>query len=124
MERYLLIGLGAVLGALGRHGAGVLGVRLWGPGFPHGTLLVNVVGSFILGLFMALHLDRGLFSTHLRYFLAIGFCGSFTTFSTFGWETFRYLQEGNLRLAGLNALLNLAGCLVAVWGGIMSAKMF
>jgi CrcB protein len=124
MEKYIAIGIGAVLGAYCRHWTGVYSVQRWGPAFPWGTLVVNVAGSFVLGLFLALHLDRGLFTPNVRYFLAVGWCASFTTFSTFSWETLKYLQEGDLRAAALNVSLNLAGCLLATWGGLVAARSF
>jgi len=124
MEKYLFIGLGAVLGAFSRHWVGVFSAQRWGTDFAWGTLLINLAGSFILGLFLALHLDRGLFSPNLRYFLAVGFCASFTTYSTFSWETFRYIQDGNLSLAFGNIALTLFGCLAATWAGLLCARMF
>jgi CrcB protein len=77
-----------------------------------------------LGLFLVLNLDRGLFTPNLRYFVAVGWCASFTTYSTFSWETYRYIQEGNLKLAGLNVILTLTTCLAATWAGATTAKLF
>jgi fluoride exporter len=124
LDKYIAIGIGAVLGAYCRHWVGVFSVQRWGAGFPWGTLIVNLAGSFVLGLFLALHLNRGLFPASARYFVAIGWCASFTTFSTFSWETLLYLQEGNTGMAGLNVAANLFGCLLATWGGLLIAKSF
>jgi len=123
VEKYIAIGIGAVLGAYCRHGVGVFSVQRWGPAFPWGTLLANLAGSFVLGIFLSLHLDRGLFTPGVRYFVAVGFCASFTTYSTFSWETVRYLQEGNFWIAAANVAANLFGCLLAVWGGLLASRL-
>ena len=123
MEKYLLMAAGAVLGAWSRYWMGLWAAEKWGTHFVSGTLLINLIGSFVLGLFLAMNLDRGLFSPNARYLVAVGWCASFTTYSTFSWDTFRYIQEGNLKLAALNITLTLAGCLLATWAGVTTAKL-
>ncbi len=124
MEKVLFISLGAVLGALSRYGVGLWSAQKLGTDFAYGTLLINLFGSFVLGLFLALNLDRGFFTPNLRLFVAVGWCASFTTYSTFSWETFQYLQQGNLKLAFANTAFTLFGCLLATWAGVATAKLF
>lgn len=123
MEKYFIIGTGAILGAFCRYWMGLWAAGKWGTQFVYGTLAINLIGSFVLGLFLAMNLDRGLFTPNWRYFVAVGWCASFTTYSTFSWETFRYLQEGNLKLALANVGLTLLGCLCATWAGVTLAKL-
>jgi len=122
MEKYAVIAVGAVLGAWSRHWLGEWSLQRWGSGFAYGTLLINLLGSFVLGFFLALHLDKGLFSNNLRLLVAVGWCASFTTYSTFSWDTLRYLQEGRFQLAAWNMGLTLGGCLLATWVGFLLAK--
>lgn len=123
MDKYFIIAAGAVGGAFCRYWMGLWVTDKMGTHFAYGTLLINLTGSFVLGLFLALNLDRGLFTPNARYLVAVGWCASFTTYSTFSWETFRYLQEGNWRLAGANMALTLVGCLAATWAGVAVAKI-
>lgn len=122
MDKYIWIGAGAVLGAFSRYWVGIWAAQKWGESFALGTLLINVIGSFVLGLFLSLHLDRGFFTANLRYLVAVGWCASFTTYSTFSWDTFRYIQEGNIKLAAANVALTLVGCFLATWAGVVFAK--
>nr|MBA3531074.1 fluoride efflux transporter CrcB [Ardenticatenales bacterium] len=110
MSSLLALALGAIAGALLRYQATLWAAARFGTGFPYGTLLVNLVGSFILGFFLALA-TRGGVVAHptLRLFVATGFCGSLTTFSTLSYETVLLLTDGRL----LPALLNAAGSVVA-----------
>jgi fluoride exporter len=123
MEKYFIIAVGAILGAFCRYWMGLWVTDKLGSNFAYSTLLINLVGSFVLGLFLAMNLDRGLFTPNARFFVAVGWCASFTTYSTFSWETFRYLQDGNLKLAFANVALTLLGCLAATWAGATVAKV-
>ncbi len=89
---------------------------------PYGTLAVNILGSFLLGLLMEGTLRSTLVPPVLRMGLTVGFLGGFTTFSTFSYETFRLLEDGSLLQAGLNILGNLLACLIGVWLGIGLAR--
>ena len=122
MEKHFIIAIGAILGAYSRYWMGLWVADRWGTQFVYGTLAINLIGSFVLGLFLAMHLDRGLFTSSARYLVAVGWCASFTTYSTFSWDTFRYIQEGNLKLALANVSLTLIGCLCATWAGVVLAK--
>ncbi|WP_243029249.1 fluoride efflux transporter CrcB [Thermus albus] len=93
MERYLLVALGGALGSLLRYGLGAWVQALTGPSFPYSTLLINALGSFLIGVVIRLSLE-GALSGEARLFLAVGVLGGFTTFSTFSYETLALLQDG------------------------------
>ncbi len=115
--KLLVIGLGGFLGAIARYGvSGWVQARAGGE-FPAGTLAVNAVGCLLLGVLMALVETRQLLGPEVRTFVAIGILGSFTTFSTFGYETLELVRVGTFRLAALNMAGNLALGLAAVWIG-------
>jgi CrcB protein len=90
--------------------------------FPWGTLAVNVLGAFLIGLLMEFALRSTLISPTLRIALTIGFLGGFTTFSTFSYETFRLLEEGALMTATINVMASVLVCLVFTWLGIYAAR--
>jgi CrcB protein len=121
--RYLVIGLGGFLGANARYVVAVWAVERLGLGFPYGTLIVNVSGSFLLGFFLVLTTDRVTLHPHWRLFFAIGFLGAYTTFSTFSFESIAMLQNR----ASLLALVNLMGSvvlgLIAVMFGMACARL-
>jgi fluoride exporter len=93
--------------------------RWFGQNFPWGTLMVNVLGSFIIGLFAALTADgvRGPLSSETRLFVMAGLCGGYTTFSAFSLQTLVLMREGAWASAGVNIALSVALCLAAVWVG-------
>jgi CrcB protein len=113
------VALGTVIGGVLRALASVAAVALLGPGFPWGTLFVNVVGSFIIGFYARLTAPDGriLAGTRQRQFVMTGICGGFTTFSVFSLETFRLAANGNLAMAGVNIAVSIATWLGAVWLG-------
>lgn len=117
MDKYLIIGLGGGLGACARYALGSWATQKYGPGFPIGTLLINVSGSFVLGLFLALTAERFLIDDRWRLFFAIGFLGAYTTFSTYTYESVQLLLAGEW-WAGLGNLLasNLLGLAAAALG--------
>ncbi|MEP9373727.1 fluoride efflux transporter CrcB [Mesorhizobium sp. KR1-2] len=120
---YLAVSAGAVIGSVSRALASLAALAWIGPGFPWGTLFVNVVGSFIIGFYATLTGPGGrLFSsTHQRQFVMAGFCGGFTTFSTFSLETLQLAQGGAWLVAALNVSVSVAAWLGAVWLGHMLA---
>ena len=93
-----------------------------GRGFPYGTLIVNVLGAFLVGFVMELSLRSTLITAELRTGLTIGFLGGLTTFSTFSYETFKLLEDGELLSAGVNALVSVATCVLLTWLGITAAR--
>lgn len=121
----MTVALIAVFGALGclvRYFLAGWVYDLLGRGFPYGTLVVNVVGAFLIGFVMELGLRSTLVPVSLRAGLTIGFLGGLTTFSTFSYETFKLLEDGELLHAGVNVLASVATCVVLTWLGILAAK--
>jgi fluoride exporter len=119
MAAYLWIAIGSALGAMARYGCSGLAARLIGETFPWGTISVNVLGSFIIGFFATLTVPDGrIFADTLtRQFVMLGFCGGFTTFSSFSLQTLSLVQDGEWWLAGVNIALSVVACLVAVFAG-------
>ena len=121
----MTVGLIAVCGALGcllRYFLSGWVYGLFGRGFPYGTYAVNVVGAFLIGFIMELGLRSTLIPVELRTGLTIGFLGGLTTFSTFSYETFKLLEDGELLYAGVNILASVATCVLLTWLGILAAK--
>lgn len=125
MNQILAIAAGGSIGALARFWIANLVYDLLGRGFPHGTLFVNVAGSFLMGLLTELMLQRFALTSEYRAAILIGFLGAFTTFSTFAIETLYLFEQGETLKALLNAFLSVALCLVAVWFGLLwGRKLF
>lgn len=116
---YIAVMAGSALGAVARFACSLGVLAMAGPGFPWGTLAVNVLGSFLIGLYASITEAGGWLkaSAVQQQFVMTGFCGGFTTFSIFSLETVLLAKEGQLMLAGGNILLSLALWLVAVWLG-------
>ncbi len=102
MVKLLVVGLGGFVGAIARYGLAGFVHRYTRASFPFGTLVVNVLGCLVIGALMALVEDRQFLGPNARLFVLIGLLGSFTTFSTFGYETVELLREGSLRLVVSN----------------------
>lgn len=124
MERLVLVGLGGMIGTLLRYGTGGLVARLKaGATFPVETLVVNVAGCLLIGFLAGISETRGVLSPSTRSFLFIGLLGGFTTFSTFGYETFQLLRDGQIG-AGLGSVaLQVVLGLGAVWAGDVLARL-
>ena len=118
-----MIAAAGALGSLSRYALSGAVYAALGNGFAYGTLVVNLLGSFLLGLLMHLGLATDLIPPHLRTTLAIGFLGAFTTFSTFSYETVQYIQDGAWGTAALNITSSVALGLVAVFAGIFTGKL-
>ncbi len=120
---YLWVAIGGALGSVARYACAVLGLRLFGATFPWSTLLVNVSGSFAIGLLAALIPagDRSIVTGDLRAFLMIGVLGGFTTFSSFSLETLNLARAGQWAAAGANVVASVVLCLLAVWLGYAAA---
>ena len=124
MEKLLLVGIGGFLGSILRYGAGGLVGRLKaGWTFPVETLLINVAGCLVIGLLAGLSESRGVFSGATRAFLFIGLLGGFTTFSSFGYETFQLLRDGQWPAAALSTGLQVVLGIGSVWAGHGLASM-
>ena len=119
MIRVLAIAVAGALGALARYGLSGLSQRWFPASFPGGTLVVNLVGCFLLGLLATVTLERLTLSPTTRTAVLVGFLGAFTTFSTFGWETLQLLRDGDLLRAGLNVALSVVVGIAACWAGVM-----
>jgi CrcB protein len=119
MQMYLNIMIGGALGSALRYWVGTLVDAWWGGGFPMGTLLINVSGSFVIGLFAALTGPDGvwLVPPTFRAFVMIGICGGFTTFSSFSLQTLNLVNSAEWLRAGLNVAGSVGLCLLAVWLG-------
>ncbi|ABQ25462.1 fluoride efflux transporter CrcB [Geotalea uraniireducens] len=122
METVLYIAVFGALGCLSRYYLSGWVYELFGRAFPYGTFAVNIVGAFCIGLIMEFSLRSALVSPQLRIGLTIGFLGGLTTFSTFSYETFRLLEDGELLIASANVLFSVMTCLVFTWLGIIVAK--
>jgi fluoride exporter len=123
LESYLLIGLGSALGGAGRFWCSGLVARRFGETFPWGTLIVNIVGSFIIGFVNGLTTSgaRGITHSPARDFLMAGMCGGYTTFSAFSLQTLNLLQEGRSLHAATYVSGSVLACLLAVWLGHLAA---
>jgi len=121
--QYLWIGLGGFVGANARYLVQQWAANRWGAGFPYGTMLANVSGSFIIAFFLTLATGRLPVSPELRLFVAVGFLGGFTTFSSFSLETFQLLEQSGWQAALLNFLGNTVMGLAGVILGILLANL-
>jgi fluoride exporter len=118
LERFLLISLGAVLGANARYWLGDWIAQRYGAAFPYGTLVINLTGSVILGLFLTLTTERFLVDPRWRSIIAIGFLGAYTTFSSYTYESVSLILAGQWTLGLVNLLGSAILGAVAVTGGI------
>lgn len=124
MQILIPIAIGGAVGAMARYSAS-LGVHgLFGHAFPYGTLFVNVVGSFGIGLLYVVIMDSAAELGHYRAPLMIGLLGAFTTFSAFSLETIQLMESGDIWKAGINIVLNVVLCLVACWSGLALARHY
>ena len=124
VKTLLFIGAGSFLGGVSRYALTRLVQDHILHVFPYGTLVVNIVGCFLIGLFYGLF-DRGhVLDPDIRMFLTVGFCGGFTTFSTFANENFSMLQGGNFLGRGIYAVLSFALGLAMVYLGQLTVKLF
>jgi len=117
------IAMGGSLGAVSRYYISVLAAQKLGAGFPYGTLIVNITGCFIIGCFMVLATERLAISPYWRLFVATGFLGGLTTFSSFGYETLKLVEEAQIALAFWNVLLNMIAGLAATWLGMSITRI-
>lgn len=125
---YLAVGIGSALGGMGRFWlAGIISQR-WGDSFPWGTILVNISGSFAIGLLASFTSTEGRLPPRLSpiavQFFMVGICGGYTTFSSFSLQTLKLIQAGSLSHAGANIALSVIACLVAVWAGYLVGQLF
>ncbi|MCB8874096.1 fluoride efflux transporter CrcB [Acidisoma silvae] len=118
---YLLVAAGGALGTVGRAWLGLFVGRTLGFGFPLGTLIINILGSAVIGIVAATALpsSRSIVGPELRVFLMVGICGGFTTFSSFSLQTFELLREGRAAAAFANVALSVVICLIVTAVGYL-----
>jgi fluoride exporter len=125
---YLWVAIGGALGSVGRYWVSGLIASCFGETFPFGTLLVNVTGSFLIGIFAALTIPEGRMDSQSRafatQFLMIGICGGYTTFSSFSLQTLNLLRDREFLYAGGNIILSVVLCMIAVWLGYLLGSIF
>ncbi|HWG50019.1 MAG TPA: fluoride efflux transporter CrcB [Candidatus Acidoferrales bacterium] len=119
---YAWISVGAIVGANLRYFLSKLITQVTDASFPVGTLVINITGSLILGFFLVWTTERVLADPLWRWLVAIGFCGSYTTFSSYAFETMAYFEQGNWGLFAANMIANNLLCLGAVLAGMALAR--
>ena len=119
---YVWIAVGAVAGASARYFLSGLIARNSSVVFPYSTLLINVTGSLVLGFFLVYSTDRVLIDPRWRLLVAVGFCGSYTTFSSYAFESFALMERGQWLLVGVNFVASNLLCLAAVLAGAALAR--
>ena len=122
MKDFLAISIAAIVGANFRFLLSRLASKEFGPTFPVGTLLINILGSFIVGFFVIWSTERVLMDPRWRVLVVVGFCGSFTTFSSYAFETMSYFEHGQWGLMLANIFSNNLLCLGGVLAGIALAR--
>lgn len=125
MLSYLWVSLGGAVGTAARYWISGFVAQRYGETFPYGTLVVNITGSLLVGLFAALTDPDGrlLVSPSFRQFFMIGICGGYTTFSSFSLQTLALVHDGEWFRAAANTVASFALCLFAVWLGYFSGAM-
>jgi CrcB protein len=123
MLDFVVISLGAIVGANARYWMSRSALRLLGPVFPYGTLAINVLGSFVLGFFLAWITQRGIADPRWRLLIAVGFCGGFTTFSSYAFESMALMEQGQWLLVATNIVSNNLLSLAAVVAGMALARL-
>ena len=123
MKDFLTISIAAIAGANFRYFLSRLAAREFGPVFPVGTLIINILGSFIVGFFIIWTSERVLLDPRWRLLIVVGFCGSFTTFSSYAFETMSYFEQGQWGLMLANVLSNNLLCLGGALTGMALARV-
>ena len=122
MTKYWMVGLGGFLGSIARFWLGSYVTYRLGARFPYGTFVINISGSFLIGLVVTLLAERAHWNPNLLYLIPIGFIGAYTTFSTFELEVFHSVRNGDVWIAFLNVILSVTLGFVAVWLGVVTGK--
>lgn len=117
-----MVGIGGALGSILRFWLGNLIGGRFGSRFPYGTFVINVTGSFLIGMILTIMAEKTNWSPSWRYLVPIGFIGGYTTFSTFEYETFRLFQDGQLMSAFLNVTMSVVIGFAGVWIGAVAGR--
>jgi CrcB protein len=120
--KYFAVGVGGFVGSIARFWLAVYVGQRMGTRFPYGTFLINISGSFFIGLIMTILTEKTHLSPTYRYLIPIGFIGGYTTFSTFEYETLRAIQDGQFAIGLLNIVLSVLVGFLMVWTGAMVGK--
>ncbi len=120
--KYIMVGIGGFLGAIARFWVGGYVYERMGTKFPYGTFVINVSGSFVIGLVMSILTERTHLHPNWRYLIPIGFIGAYTTFSTFEYETLAAARDGAWVVALANVVLSVAFGFVGVWLGMVAGR--
>ncbi|HET9408376.1 MAG TPA: fluoride efflux transporter CrcB [Candidatus Sulfotelmatobacter sp.] len=123
MKDFFAISVAAIVGANLRYLLSRLAAKELGPVFPYGTLFINIVGSFIVGWFVIWTTERVLIDPRWRLLVVVGFCGSFTTFSSYAFETMAYFEQGQWALMAANIASNNLLCLGGALAGMAVARL-
>jgi fluoride exporter len=120
--KYVIVGIGGCIGSIARFWVGSYIGATMGTRFPYGTFVINISGSFLIGLSVTLLTAKANLSPNWRYFIPVGLIGGYTTFSTFEFETLRSVQEGLFVNASLNVVLSVLLGFIAVWAGVVAGR--
>jgi fluoride exporter len=123
MVKYLMVAIGGGLGSMLRFWVGGIVSGRMGSRFPYGTFLINCTASFLIGFIITLLAEKTHWSPNLRFLIPIGFIGGYSTFSTFEYETFRVIQDGEFLIAFLNIVLSVLLGFAAVWLGAIVGRL-
>ena len=119
---FVVVSIGAIFGANARYIISRFAAKMLGPVFPYGTLFINVTGSMVVGFFMIWASERVLLDPRWRLLVVIGFCGAFTTFSSYAFESMAYFEQGQWVLMLANIFANNVLCLLAALAGMALAR--
>ncbi len=123
-QLWLAIGIGGAIGAMARHGVGLVSLRLLGPNFPWGTLAVNIIGSTAMGAFIAWLAAKEPHTATTRAFVATGVLGGFTTFSTFALDAITLYRDRTLTIAGAYVAASVILSIAGLFAGLAAGKAF
>lgn len=122
MNQMVAIAAGGAFGALARYYLSLATYSIFGRGFPYGTLVVNILGSLLMGYLFVLFTEKLAVSPVVRAGILVGLLGAFTTFSTFSLETLNLVEEGEVAKAVLNVALSVVLCVSAAWFGMLLGR--